>query len=808
MYSIRKRSTRNKLLDTGSTEVEQGAYLLGYGDKHPEVPIHHPVPVCTPYYNDTYAGDDPFQNPLLLNPCAINSDTGDDVQPIFISDFPNALDTAYTFGRAEGHKNKLDGRICLNVGHKTGLVNNATGAGLSTTIYGYGGKNVDGQDSCSWPGKTIVAQSNETLKVKWENKLPIGPDYILTNHQCVSVVDKSLHWAYGTLNDCDGPYSIKENGVPVVVHVHGGKTDAEYDGTPEQFYSPDYAVTGKQFVSNTYNYGNSQIASLLWYHDHALGITRLNTYAGMAGLYVVRDEFDTGKADNTNRYDLNDPLMVMPWGDYELGIAIQDRLFKQDGSFFFPSSPGDPGYSDFIDDEGVYLPESIFPEGGPTVLTEFFGNVMLVNGVAWPVKKDVPRAPHRLRILNGCDSRFLIVEFEQVAANITNVATHNTTQPQVLLGFELVADPGNVRQTLVLSPGQRADILVDFSSVDDDKHVIMRNSGSDEPFGGDPVTSPADIPERVETFCRMDRIMLFKVELGSASSAASSTSMTPSTSLAPTSENIVDKYRQLATFEGTDVYGRLFAAIGTAEKASDQDGKFIFWDKHQSSRVPRLDGIMEGTMTWSNPTTEIANCGDIEEWDIWNVSSDAHPIHVHLVQFVVIGRKTIKWDSSTTDDSRHCPANIAVSDHLDGTCLEQQEMVMHNGAVGSGYKIVNKTIDPTRPVSKDLYDQYGEVGESDMVIANPGEVITIQMKFDKVGRYVWHCHILSHEDHEMMRVIQVVPSERCGKDKGDSKSAKSKKSDKSKSSKKGNGGKGKGSDHFSSMKSSSKKSKK
>jgi spore coat protein A len=219
---------------------------------------------------------------------------------------------------------------------------------------------------------------------------------------------------------------------------------------------------------------------------------------------------------------------------------------------------------------------------------------------------------------------------------------------------------------------------------------------------------------------------------------------------------------------------------------------------------------MEGTMSWSNPTTEIAKCGDIEEWDIWNVSPDAHPIHVHLVQFVVVGRKTIKWNTEgITDDTNICPAKVAVSD-LDGTCIEQQELVMHDGAVGSGYKIVNKTIDPT-PVSKDLYDQYGEVGESDMVIANPGEVITIQMKFDKVGRYVWHCHILSHEDHEMMRVIKVVSSERCGKDEGGSKSAKSKKSGKSKSSKKGNGGKGKGgkgSDKSRSMKNSSKKSKK
>jgi spore coat protein A len=648
-----------------------------------------------------------------------------------------------------------------------------------------------------------VAQSNETLKVQWEKKLPIGPkyDYILTNHQCVSVVDTSLHWAYSTLNESDGPCSIKEHGVPTVVHLHGGHTDAEYDGTPEQFFSPDFAITGATFESKTYYYDNSQSASLLWYHDHTLGITRLNTYAGMAGLYVVRDELDTGKADNKNKYDLNDPPMEMPCGDYELGIAIQDRLFKQDGSFFFPSFPGDPYYSGYIDDEGVYLPNNIFPNGGPTIFKEFFGNVMLVNGVAWPAKDEVPRAPHRLRILNGCDSRFLIVEFEQVVADAVDVATSNT-QPQVLLDFALVTDPSTVRQTLVIAPGQRVDLLVDFSAVEDDKHVIMRNSGSDEPFGGDPVTSPADIPERVETFGRMDRIMLFKVVAGLVTPATF-----PTTTMAPSSEHMVDRTRVLATFEnpdrtralglfeGRDVYNRLMPLLGTSELATDETAtKTISWDKDQISRVPQLDGPMEGTMTWSNPTTEIAKCGDIENWEIWNVSPDAHPIHVHLIQFVVVERQTILWNKVVDvsgDDPHICPADPADSD---GTCLEQQAVVMHDGAVASGYKIVNKTTDPT-PVSKDSYGQYGEVGESDIVIANPNEVTTIQMKFDKVGRYVWHCHILSHEDNEMMRVIEVLPtSKRCGKDKGDSKSAKSKRSDKSKSSENDNGGKGKGSD--------------
>jgi len=180
-------------------------------------------------------------------------------------------------------------------------------------------------------------------------------------------------------------------------------------------------------------------------------------------------------------------------------------------------------------------------------------------------------------------------------------------------------------QTLVIAPGQR---------VENDKHVIMRNSGLDEPFGGDPVASPADIPERDETFCRMDRIMvlLFRVVPGSAQS------MSPSTSMAPTSDNIVDRHRALALFEGKDqYYRRLMALLGTAAEASDENGNPIYWDKHQISIQPQLDGIV-----------------------------------------------------------------------MDGT-----------------------NYDPN-------------------VIWQAGEEI-----------YMWHCHILSHEDHEMMRVIQVLLDARC-----------------------------------------------
>ena len=150
-------------------------------------------------------------------------------------------------------------------------------------------------------------RSNELLRVKWENelldkkKMPLPP-FLTGKHNRKgdyrgrSVIDTSLHWAYSLPGYTD--YSIEENGVPIVPHVHGGHTDAIFDGNPEYFFSPRWKNRGPQWVDKTYDYDNSQPAGTIWYHDHALGITRLNVYTGMAGFYILRDNFDTGLFGN------------------------------------------------------------------------------------------------------------------------------------------------------------------------------------------------------------------------------------------------------------------------------------------------------------------------------------------------------------------------------------------------------------------------------------------------------------------------------------------------------------------------------
>ena len=177
--------------------------------------------------------------------------------------------------------------MCKSKHHEAGLKDPVTGHPLYTPIYGYG----DGK-TCTWPGKTFEVESYTDTHVKWKNKLPIE-EYLLTSLKEKSVLDTSLHWAY-SLEGYEY-YTVKKDGVPTVVHNHGGHTDFEWDGGPEFFFSPDFRIKGPEWEGEVYTYDNSQPAATSWYHDHTLGITRLNVYAGMAGFFVLRDDIDTGK---------------------------------------------------------------------------------------------------------------------------------------------------------------------------------------------------------------------------------------------------------------------------------------------------------------------------------------------------------------------------------------------------------------------------------------------------------------------------------------------------------------------------------
>ncbi|NIO11593.1 MAG: multicopper oxidase domain-containing protein [Deltaproteobacteria bacterium] len=634
------------------------------------------------------------------------------LQPKFVELAPNALDPGFLFkdlNENGGPAQKPDFSVRLrNIVQETGLIDPRNGRRLKTKLFGYG------NDTPSWPGQTIQVMStsadgaDETV-VRWVNELQ-GKKHLLP-------VDTSLHWAYSlhgasSANGVDyRQFSINRNGVPTITHLHGGNSDFQFDGNPEFFYSPDGEVKGPQWdfvpggFTNTFRYNNAVPAGNLWYHDHALGITRLNVYAGLAGFYFIRDEFDTGLPDN--------PL-GLPAFPYELAYAIQDRMFTDKGALFYPAFPGDPFYDDFITGEGAILPPDIFPGGGPTALAEFFGDHMVVNGKIWP-KADVEPRNYRMHLLNGTDSRFLVIQFVAVDPGVTDPNDSSASAP---LDFWVIGSDQGLgtpaqTDTLVIEPGGRYDVVVDFKDLQG-KRVIMKNLGGDAPFGGafGDDLDPEDLfPDR-----QTDRIMAFDVVVPLSSVPDNfNPGNLPGYGGVPNGATT----RRVALFEGTDEFGRLQPLLGTVE-----------------------DGDLSGTnvataYTWFQPPTETPTVNTTEIWEIYNFTADAHPIHLHLVNFEILDREDFEYDITGT-----------------------QTTTQHNGTTGEAPEISNIR----NLTAASVGSEYFEAAPKDMVTSLPGDpeaapptgqLVRIKAEFNKSGRYVWHCHILSHEDHEMMRVLQV-----------------------------------------------------
>lgn len=288
-----------------------------------------------------------------------------------------------------------------------------------TQLWSYGG---------SVPGVTFDTQSGQGLVVEWVNELP--PKHFLP-------IDHSLHGA--------------ERGIPEVrgiVHLHGGKTPPDSDGYPEDWYVPGQ--------SRTYYYPNQQDPALLWYHDHAMGINRLNVYAGLLGLHVIRDQAER--------------QLQLPGGKYEVPLVLFDRHLRPDGQLSYPVS---------ADSEHPWI-------------SEMLGEVPLVNGKIFPYLEVEPRK-YRFRVLNGANGRFYRLSLPQ------GVEVHQIGTDQGLLPAPVVVTH------LQLAPAERADLVIDFA-----RHRGTRMVLSDDAFAlmefrvsAEPVSDPSALPATLRSVPRI-----------------------------------------------------------------------------------------------------------------------------------------------------------------------------------------------------------------------------------------------------------------------------------------------------------------
>lgn len=267
----------------------------------------------------------------------------------------------------------------------------------STEVWGYNGL---------VPGPTIEAVKDKTTYVLFRNQLP--KKHFLP-------IDTSLHGVN------DSPE------VRTVVHLHGANVASESDGHPESWYTQNFEQTGPYFKRKVHAYTNHQPAATLWYHDHTMGLTRLNVVAGLAGFYLLRDALDE--------------KLNLPKGDYEIPILLQDRTFNEDGSIFYPTEL-DPPFP-------LPVPDQL-PLPNPTVTLGYVGNTIVVNGKVWPLLEVEPRK-YRFRFLNGSNRRIYKLRMEN-GAPFYQIGTDG--------GF---IEKTTELQSFELTPAERIDVIVDFS---------------------------------------------------------------------------------------------------------------------------------------------------------------------------------------------------------------------------------------------------------------------------------------------------------------------------------------------------------
>jgi len=437
-----------------------------------------------------------------------------------------------------------------------------------TRLWAYGG---------SWPGPTFETRSGQELQIEWANQLP---------DRHFLPIDHRLHGA-----------EAGQPEVRAVVHVHGAKVRPENDGYPEDWYTPGKSVT--------YHYPNHQEAAMLWYHDHAMGINRLNVYAGLSGVFLIRDALE----DSLN----------LPKGAYEIPLVICDRFLRQDGQLDYPDS----GAAD-----APWVPE-------------VFGDVMLVNGKAFPYREVEPRK-YRFRVLNASNGRFYTLglsngqEFQQIGTD------------QGLL-------PGPVAaKSLLLAPGERADLVIDFRD-HAGAQIVLNN----------------------------ESIVLMQFRVGKGKVIDSSALPTVLRPVAKIAEANAVRTRPL-----------------TIDEFKNGPGETTL--------------MLLNNSRWHHPVTEKPVLNTVEIWSIVNPTDDSHPIHLHLVRFQILDRRPYDpFIHLTTGELKYTAPAV-----------------------------------PPEPY---------EAGWKDTVQAHPGMVTRIIVRFEGyVGRYVWHCHVLEHEDNEMMRPYEVV----------------------------------------------------
>lgn len=588
-------------------------------------------------------------------------------------------------------------------------------------------------------GPVFVATRGTPTEIQYINSLPNTAASQLSAWK--TSTDQTLDWAdplNGEANRCadavtenQPPVGICASNyagpVPTVPHLHGGEVPPVLDGNPNAWFTGDGVYRGHAYYSKagavangaTYRYPNTQEAAPLWFHDHALGLTRLNVYAGLAGGYLIVD-----------------PALTLPAGLHPIGLqqgtagpvdsiiplVIQDRMFDTNGQLYFPNMGPNPEH--------------------PFWMMEFFGDTNVVNGKVWPYLNVEARR-----------YRFLLI-------NASNARTYELSLPGQHL-WQIATDGGYLDapvklHKLTLMPAERADIIIDFSGLEG-RTLMLKNHGR-SPF---PDGAPPD-------GATVGRVLQFRVGPSTLAGADASYNPAHGGALRSPMRRLVNpatgtlavvpsKTRQLTLNDmmgagGMGMVELLLNNTKASGKRADGMGRMDF-------TAVTVGGITEYV-------SELPVEGETEVWEIINLTADAHPIHTHLTQVQVINRQ--KFHRNRYNKAYEMSFSGGASMFGDGPPLTYAPSVASGLKYGGNPNIQPYLHGPVHP------PEVNEAGWKDTVIAYPGQVTRLAVRFAPtdtavgVARnysfdpdagahgFVWHCHILDHEDNDMMRPIKIT----------------------------------------------------
>ncbi|XP_042509589.1 multicopper oxidase LPR1 homolog 1-like [Macadamia integrifolia] len=495
----------------------------------------------------------------------------------------------------------------------------------ATTVFAYG----ISSKVATVPGPLIEALKGVHISVTWENHLP--------QHHFLS-------WDPTVTNAIP-----KHGGVPTVAHLHGGLHPPQDDGNPLAWFTAGFQETGSAWTQSTYTYPNVQHAGNLWYHDHALGLTRVNLLAGLIGPYVIRDP------------KLEKPLKLPSGPEFDRHLMVIDRSFLKNGSIYINSTGDNP---------------SIHPQWQP----EYFGDAIIVNGKAWPYLK-VQRRKYRFRIINACNARFFNfslsngLPFTQVGsdASYLNSPVHT--------------------KSILLAPSESADVVIDFSYSKTNKSILTNSAPYPYPTG-DPVDNLTG------------NVMKFIIAPGNRA---------PDNSKIPAS---------LVNYP-----------VATKEGAVKK--RYIVLYEYDSATGDPTHLYINGK-SFKDPATETPKVGTTEVWKVINLTPDNHPLHIHLATFQAIKVQEIVNLTTFTDCMTRKNDAIAcnVTDYATGQVLSIPDYE-------KTWKNVVKIVPGYQTTA---------IVKFNMVETNA----TYPFNATGAPGYVYHCHILDHEDNQMIRPLKMV----------------------------------------------------